>query len=214
MIGNDSNQHRHPRKTPHKHRELPWHSSNLLHRAQSSPPIIAFGCALALCTGCSSSSGVDTAADSKEAYLEEQAESQNEETPDPTANWERVEIPGVGSIQIPPSMEVQDGSYQAMKEALTGTSSDTFVIQQRGLNEDADDAYNTYARILVSYDQGEWGDYRERDYDGDLYSSAEIAGSTPTSSRKCARSSNATASGSSNGIRLNSRRSTAPHAFT
>ncbi|WP_417062262.1 hypothetical protein [Enorma massiliensis] len=138
-------------------------------------PIIAIGCALAICTGCSSTSGADTAADSKEAYLEEQTESQDEETTDPTANWERIEIPGVGSIQIPPSMEVQDGAYQAMKEALTGTSSDTFVIQQRGLNEDADVAYNTYARILVSYDQGERGDYRERDYDGDLYSSAEIS---------------------------------------
>lgn len=108
-------------------------------------PIIAIGCALAICTGCSSTSGADTAADSKEAYLEEQTESQDEETTDPTANWERIEIPGVGSIQIPPSMEVQDGAYQAMKEALTGTSSDTFVIQQRGLNEDADVAYNTYA---------------------------------------------------------------------
>lgn len=138
-------------------------------------PIIAIGCALALCTGCSSTSETDAAADSMEAYQEEQAESQDEEAPDPTANWERIEIPGVGSIQIPPSMEVQDGAYQAMKEAITGTSSDTFVIQQRGLNEGSSEAQDTYARILVSYDQGEWGDYRERDYDGDVYSNAEIA---------------------------------------
>lgn len=138
-------------------------------------PIIAIGCALAICTGCSSTSETDAAADSMVAYQEEQAESQDEEAPDPTANWERVEIPGVGSIQIPPSMEVQDGAYQAMKEAITGTSSDTFVIQQRGLNEGSSEAQDTYARILVSYDRGEWGDYRERDYDGDVYSNAEIA---------------------------------------
>lgn len=177
-------------------------------------PIIAIGCALAICTGCSSTSGADTAADSKEAYLEEQTESQDEETTDPTANWERIEIPGVGSIQIPPSMEVQDGAYQAMKEALTGTSSDTFVIQQRGLNEDADVAYNTYARILVSYDQGERGDYVSAITMAICIQVPRYPSSTPTSSRRCAHSSQATASRSSSGIRLSSRRLTAPRAFT
>lgn len=38
-----------------------------------------------------------------------------------------------------------------MKEELTVTSSDTFIVQQRGLNEDLPEAQDTYARIMVSY---------------------------------------------------------------
>lgn len=73
--------------------------------------------------------------------------------------WERIEIPGVGSIEIPDSMEVQDDEYQDAKEAVTGTDSDTFIIQQAGLNEGSDEAMNTYARIMISCDQGSSDDY-------------------------------------------------------
>lgn len=54
-------------------------------------------------------------------------------------------------MRIPPSMKVQSEEYRAKKENLTGTSSDTFIVQQRGLNEDLPEAQDTYARIMVSY---------------------------------------------------------------
>ena len=50
-------------------------------------------------------------------------------------------------------MEVQSEEYRAMKEELTVTSSDTFIVQQHGLNEDLPEAQNTYARIMVSCTQ-------------------------------------------------------------
>lgn len=89
--------------------------------------------------------------------------------------WERVEIPGVGSIQIPDSMEVQSDEYRDAKEQITGTSSDTFIIQQEGLNEGADEAMGTYARIMISYDQGSSGDYPADEFEPGYYSDAEVS---------------------------------------
>lgn len=54
-------------------------------------------------------------------------------------------------MRIPPSMEVKSEEHRAMKEELTGTSSDTFIVQQRGLNEDLPEAQDTYARIMMGY---------------------------------------------------------------
>lgn len=88
---------------------------------------------------------------------------------------ERVEIPGVGSICVPDELEVQGQSYRDMKEELTGSESDTFVIQQRGLNEGAAGASDTYARIMVSYDQGSSGDYPVDGFDPSYYSESDIA---------------------------------------
>ena len=88
---------------------------------------------------------------------------------------ERVEIPGVGSICVPDELEVQGQAYRDMKEKLTGLESDTFIIQQRGLNEGAADASDTYARIMVDYDQGLSGDYPVDDFDPSYYSDSDVA---------------------------------------
>lgn len=53
-------------------------------------------------------------------------------------------------MRTPTSMEVQSEEYRAMKEGLTGTSSGTFIVQQRGLNEGLAESQNTYTRIMVS----------------------------------------------------------------
>lgn len=137
--------------------------------------VVAAICTLAICVGCSSANETEAVANSEDTHLEAQADGQETETSGSTSSWERIKIPNVGTMSIPPDMEVQDASYKAMKEELVGESSDTFVIQQRGLNEGSAEAQDTYARILVSYDQGEPGDYPERDYDVDAYSSADVA---------------------------------------
>lgn len=89
--------------------------------------------------------------------------------------WERIEIPGVGSIEIPDSMEVQDDEYQDAKEAVTGTDSDTFIIQQAGLNEGSDEAMNTYARIMISCDQGSSDDYPPDEFAPGCLDDAEVS---------------------------------------
>lgn len=137
--------------------------------------VVAAICTLVICVGCSSANETEAVANSEDTHLEAQADGQETKTSGSTSSWERIKIPNVGTMSIPPDMEVQDASYKAMKEELVGESSDTFIIQQRGLNEGSAEAQDTYARILVSYDQGEPGDYPERDYDVDAYSSADVA---------------------------------------
>lgn len=135
---------------------------------------VAAACTLLFFSGCSSStSEADAAADALDAYEEEQAELE-EEAADLTADWELVTIPDIGTMRIPPSMEVQSEEYRAMKEELTGTSSDTFIVQQHGLNEDLPEAQDTYARIMVSCTQGNPGDYREADFDPANFSESDV----------------------------------------
>lgn len=134
----------------------------------------AAACTLLLCSGCSSPANeADTVANSTDAYLEEQA-GETEELADLTAGWELIAIPGIGTMRIPSSMEVQSEEYRALKEELTGASSDTFIVQQRGLNDGSEDAQHTYARIMVSCTQGNPGDYREADFDPDIYTDEDL----------------------------------------
>lgn len=72
-------------------------------------------CLLAL-GGCSSSNQLDEAGD----ILDAAASSDN--VAEATADWEEFSIPNVGTMRIPPSMEVQSDEYRVMKEELTGTS--------------------------------------------------------------------------------------------
>lgn len=131
-------------------------------------------CILLFLSGCSSStSDADAATDALSAYKEEQAELE-EEAADLTADWELVTIPDIGTMRIPPSMEVQSEEYRTMKEELISTSSDTFIVQQRGLNEGLPEAQNTYARIMVSYARGNPGDYREADFDPDNFTESDV----------------------------------------
>ncbi len=69
--------------------------------------------------------------------------------------WQRVEIPGIGTIDIPPVMEVQAASMRNLvkdvtKEVYGLTSSGSAVtIQQRGLNARDPEAFKSYVRITV-----------------------------------------------------------------
>lgn len=128
--------------------------------------------ALAPCAlvGCSSGGPGDDSAISTDSGRESESESETSEVA-----VGRVEIPGVGSICVPDELEVQGQAYRDMKEELIGSESDTFIIQQRGLNEGTADAFDTYARIMVDCDQGQSGDYPVDDFDPSYYSDSDIA---------------------------------------
>lgn len=130
--------------------------------------IAAMFCLLAL-GGCSSSNQLDEAGDILDAATS------SESVAEATADWEEASIPNVGTMRIPPSMEVQSDEYRTMKEGVTGASSDSFIVQQRGLNEGTDEGFDTYARIMVSCDVGSSGDYPVDGYDPELYTDDEIA---------------------------------------
>jgi len=69
--------------------------------------------------------------------------------------WQRLEVSGVGTIDIPPAMEVQGSSLRKLKAALMsarhGWSEPTDVtIQQKGLNAFDPKAAKLYARVMIT----------------------------------------------------------------
>ena len=80
--------------------------------------------------------------------------------------WQRVQIEGVGTIDIPPTMEVQSGQYakfnQTLKKsmrALDGGGPGKVTIQQKGLNSFDPLAFKSYVRIIVGTIVGNANDF-------------------------------------------------------
>ncbi|MDR1185491.1 MAG: hypothetical protein LBK67_11960 [Coriobacteriales bacterium] len=97
--------------------------------------------------------------------------------PELKSDWQRATIPNVGTIDIPPTMEVQSGDYKEYVETARGelgvdSSGLQIVIQQKGLNEF--DTNSTYARIMVSEEVGRQGDYDSLTFNMKDYSQADI----------------------------------------
>lgn len=85
-------------------------------------------------------------------------------------DWQRIKIENVGTIDIPPTMEVQSGEYKEWSEGVREkfkfkSSVPQLVIQQRGLNESRKEALNRYARITVETEYGSAGDYPKLNFD-------------------------------------------------
>lgn len=129
---------------------------------------IALALSALVLSGCSSDDQ-RAVADAHEQLEEAAAASSTE-----TEEWERASIDGGGSIAVPPSMEIQSDEYRAWKEGITGTHTDTLILQQKGMNENRDEGFESYARILVAVDQGQSGDYGTLDEDIDAYSQDDI----------------------------------------
>lgn len=76
--------------------------------------------------------------------------------------WERIDIKGVGFIDIPPSMEVQAGSYKDFADNLkqqNGTEISNIVIQTKGANDWDRQGLKKYSRILISTTHGNFGEF-------------------------------------------------------
>ena len=71
------------------------------------------------------------------------------------AGWQRVTIPNIGTIDMPPTMEVQSGILKtfgvAMRKGVgaTGSRSTDFIIQQKGLNEGQASAFKLHALVTI-----------------------------------------------------------------
>jgi hypothetical protein len=81
--------------------------------------------------------------------------------------WERVAIPGVGTIDVPPTMEVKAGFLKKLRQAadhrlnevVGGTSETNLVLQQKGLNTFTPGSDETYVRVLVATSYGRAGEF-------------------------------------------------------
>jgi hypothetical protein len=81
--------------------------------------------------------------------------------PPPLEGWERITIENVGSLDIPPSMELQGGYYQVIKESMLKKTLKTYqptsqiIIQQKGLNDLEEEGFSKYARVMFKTEEGE-----------------------------------------------------------
>ena len=91
--------------------------------------------------------------------------------------WYRVYIENVGSIDLPPTMEVQAGEYKEFVDnglVSLGLHVEQLVAQQKGLNEIRRPT-GKYARVMVGTEIGSYGDYGTLNFDIHEYTQSDIA---------------------------------------
>jgi curved DNA-binding protein CbpA len=102
----------------------------------------------------------------------------------PLEDWKRIYIEGVGTIDIPSTMEVQSGIYKEIIDPLKpelmksmGFSYNpnyNIIIQQKGLNDLESNGFQRYARVMINTDIGKMGDFDTLYFNINGYSNADI----------------------------------------
>jgi hypothetical protein len=78
------------------------------------------------------------------------------------SGWERIHLSGIGSIDIPSSMERDAGLYADIADdyyEYHDIDNDSIIFQQKGLNELTKAGFQTYARVIISTRTGNPGDF-------------------------------------------------------
>lgn len=82
--------------------------------------------------------------------------------------WERINVENVGSIDIPPILEVQAGKYKEyvdQRKAIRGYDTPRLVIQQKGLNNMNDESFEKFARVTIETETGNSGEFDRLNFD-------------------------------------------------
>jgi len=83
--------------------------------------------------------------------------------------WEVVSVPGICTFQIPPTVEIQKGTYKKANDQFRKailqivTSPNHVMAQPRGINDLDPVALKQYCRIIVETERGSKGDYARLD---------------------------------------------------
>lgn len=83
--------------------------------------------------------------------------------------WQTVSIPGICTFQIPPTMEIQKGTYKVLSDIFRGQVLETLpsesraVAQPKGINSFSAEALELYARVIVDTERGSRGEYEALD---------------------------------------------------
>ncbi len=91
--------------------------------------------------------------------------------------WERIYIRNVGYIDMPPHMEVQAGTYQEIMNKYYNrleVDAPQLVFQQKGLNSNTSSSFQTYGRVLVETQIGNYGDFQPLSFNIATVTAAEI----------------------------------------
>jgi len=102
----------------------------------------------------------------------------------PLDNWKRIYIEGIGTIDIPPTMEVQSGIYKEIIDPLkpelmrsmgiVSNPNYDIIIQQKGLNDLESSGFQRYARVMINTDIGKMGDFDTLYFNINDYSASDI----------------------------------------
>ncbi len=93
--------------------------------------------------------------------------------------WRIVDLPSLGTFEIPKSMEVQQGKTKILQDKFyqeivkLPVNQNRVVIQQGGANDFKKGAFKRYSRIIVETDIGRSGEY-ENIYTKILLSKSEL----------------------------------------
>lgn len=91
--------------------------------------------------------------------------------------WERISIKGMGSLDLPPTMEIQKGIYKEFSDEYNrtnGYNASPLVLQQKGLNDQTSSGFSKYARIIIETTLGNPNDYERLNFSVSSISQAEI----------------------------------------
>jgi hypothetical protein len=81
------------------------------------------------------------------------------------ATWRTILIPGICSFQIPPTIEIQKGTYKEVMDKVQKAilkidqSPDRVIAQPKGINDFDPIALARYCRVMVETEKGSKGDY-------------------------------------------------------
>lgn len=78
--------------------------------------------------------------------------------------WTTIKIDRLGSIDLPPNMEIQGGAYRAINDKIkeiNGVSASKVIFQQKNLNSGTSKSFETYARVFIRTEKGTSGEYQK-----------------------------------------------------
>lgn len=70
--------------------------------------------------------------------------------------WIRIGVGNVGSLQYPPTMEIQNDSYRSISGAPS-PGYNSIILQQYGLNQMTPDGRSRYARVIFNTKNSDFG---------------------------------------------------------
>jgi hypothetical protein len=81
------------------------------------------------------------------------------------SSWLTMSIPGVCSLKIPPTLEIQSGTYKELGEKLQNLiipesdTSNRVIAQPKGINQFDLNSLESYSRVILNFHKGKPGDY-------------------------------------------------------
>lgn len=91
--------------------------------------------------------------------------------------WNRIYIKDVGSFDLPPTLEIQDGNFRTLMiegNKKLGLDASQVTAQPKGLNDFAQQGLQKYARVILRTSQSSPGDFEKLNFKPSSYSASEI----------------------------------------